>query len=74
MEKNYKIAYRLYKLGDEYHYLFECTFSEEQRRMFLPIGLPCQPNTVIDEKVMNGKDISVFFSVLCNSRGEHPGW
>ena len=39
--------------------------------MFLLIGLPCQPNTVIYEKV---KDISVSFSVLCNSRGEHPDW
>ena len=42
--------------------------------MFLPIGLPRQPNTVIYEKVMNSKDVSVLFSILCNGRGEHPGW
>ena len=34
---------RLDKLGDEYHYLFECSYFEEQRRMFLPRGLPRQP-------------------------------
>ena len=42
--------------------------------MFLPIDLPHQLNTVIYEKVMNSKDISVLFSVLCNGRGKYPGW
>ena len=42
--------------------------------MFLQIGLPRQPNTVIYEKVMNSNDVSVLLSILCNGRGEHPGW
>ena len=37
----------LNRLADEYHYLFECTYFEEQRRMYLPRGLPWHPNTVI---------------------------
>ena len=42
--------------------------------MFLQIGLPRQPFTVIYEKVMNSNDVSVLLSILCNGRGEHPGW
>ena len=37
--------------------------------MFLPIGLPHQPNTVIYEKVMNSKDISCRF-LFCVMAGE----
>ena len=39
--------------------------------MFLPRGLPRQPNTVIYAKVMNSKDISVLFklSKFCRDSG-----
>ena len=54
---------RLDKLGDEYHYLFECSYFEEQRRMLLQKGLPRQPNMVIFNEVMNSKDKFALFKV-----------
>ena len=54
---------RLDKLGDEYHYLFECSYFEEQRRMFLPRGLPRQPNMAIFNEVMNSKDKFALFKL-----------
>ena len=54
---------RLNTLGDEYHYIFVCVYFEKQRRMFLPRGLLHKPNTVIYEKVLNSKDISVLFKL-----------
>ena len=53
----------LNRLGDEYHYLFECTYFEEQRRMYLPRDLPRHPNTVIFENVMNSNDLPVLFKL-----------
>ena len=54
---------RVNRLGDEYHYLFECSYFDEQRRLCLPRGLPRHPNTVIFGKVMNNKDIQVLFKL-----------
>ena len=54
---------QLNKLGDEYHYLLECTYFEQQRRMYLPRSLHCSPNTINFEKIMNSKDISVLFKL-----------
>ena len=35
----------LNKLGDEFHYLFECSYFEDQRRMYIPRVLSRHPNT-----------------------------
>ena len=54
---------RVNRLGDEYHYLFECSYFDEQRRLCLPRGLPRHPSTVIFGKVMNNKGIQVLFKL-----------
>ena len=48
---------RLNKLGDEYHYLFEYTYFEDQSKMCLPKDFSRRPNTVIFENVMITKDL-----------------
>ena len=47
---------RLNKLGDEYHYLFECTYFEALRRVYHPRDLSRRPNTVFFLNVVNTKD------------------
>ena len=54
---------RVNRLGDDYHYLFECSYFDEQRRLCLPRGLSRNPSTVIFGKVMNNKDIQVSFKL-----------
>ena len=65
IERDYRICELcgLNRLDDEYHYLFECTYFGEQRRMYLPRGLPRYPNTVIFENVMKNKDLPVLFKL-----------
>ena len=36
----------LNKLGDEFHYLFECSYFEGQRRMYFPRDLLRNPKLV----------------------------
>ena len=49
--------------GDEYHYLYECSYFEEQRRLFLSRDLSRRPNMAIYERVTNSKDISRLFKL-----------
>ena len=36
----------LNNIGDEFHYLFECTFFENERKLLLPVDVLKNPNTV----------------------------
>ncbi|MEW8548676.1 MAG: hypothetical protein AB2693_34680, partial [Candidatus Thiodiazotropha sp.] len=54
---------RLNKLGDEYHYLLECIYFEEQRRMYLPRDLSMRPNTTIFESIMKSKELPALFKL-----------
>ena len=33
------------KIGDEYHYLLECSYFSDARRVYLPMNLIARPNT-----------------------------
>jgi hypothetical protein len=39
--------YNLNNIGDEFHYLFECTFFENERTKLLPFDVLKNPNTKI---------------------------
>ena len=39
--------YNLNNIGDEFHYLFECTFFENERKKLLPFDVLKNPNTKI---------------------------
>ena len=43
----------LNKLGDEFHYLFECSYFKDQRRKYLPRDLSRHPNTFKFRTLMN---------------------
>ena len=44
------------KLGDEYHYVSDCTYNEDLRTLYLPIDLVTGPNVVKFEKLMNSSN------------------
>lgn len=44
------------KLGDEYHYIFECSFFKNERRKFIPIHFVRKHNTQKYHDLFNTKD------------------
>lgn len=53
----------LHKLGDEYHYVLECTYFDDLRRNYLPRDLISRPNTMKFENLMGSNDIYLLFKV-----------
>ena len=53
----------LNKLGDEFHYLFECSYFEDQRRMYIPRVLSRHPNTFKFRIFMNNKALPLLFKL-----------
>ena len=45
------------RLGDEFHYLFECSYFVDQRKVYLPKDVIRRPNATGFEKLMNTKDV-----------------
>ena len=44
------------ELGDEFHYLFNCTFFKDERKKFIPEYLYNVPNTISFSELMNSDD------------------
>jgi hypothetical protein len=44
------------ELGDEFHYLFNCTFFKDERKQFIPEYLYNVPNTISFSELMNSDD------------------
>jgi hypothetical protein len=44
------------ELGDEFHYLFNCTFFKDERIKFIPEYLYNVPNTISFSELMNSDD------------------
>ena len=53
----------LNRFGDEFHYLFERSYFQDQRRMYLPIHLSRHPNPVSIKTLMNTKDLPALFKL-----------
>ena len=53
----------LNRFGDEFYYLFECSYFEDQRRMYLPRDLSRHPNTFSFKTLMNTKDLPALFKL-----------
>ena len=51
------------KLGDEFHYLFECSYFEDQRRIYIPRVLSKHPNTFKFRTFMNSKELPLLFKL-----------
>ena len=56
---------RLHRLGDEYHYVLECTYFDDLREKYLPRDLFTAPNTVKFQKVMSSgeTDAELLFKI-----------
>ena len=46
----------LHRLGDEYHYVLECTYFEDLRKVYLPRDVFARPNTVKFEHLMSSSN------------------
>ena len=55
------------RLGDEYHYLLECSYFVDQQKAYLPKDLVRCPNAIGFGEIMNTKDLPTLFklSKLC---------
>ena len=53
----------LLKLGDEYHYVFECSYFDDLRSLYLPRDLFSRPYTVKFENLMCSSDTNRLFKV-----------
>lgn len=51
------------RLGDEFHYLFECSYFVDQQKVYLPKDLLRCPNALSFEKLMNTKDLPALFKL-----------
>ena len=51
------------RLGDEFHYLFECSYFVDQQKAYIPKELLKRPNVVSFEKLMNTKDLQTLFKL-----------
>ena len=47
------------KLGDEFHYLFECNKFESERKKYLALSLRTRPNTLKMYQLFNSESVSV---------------
>jgi hypothetical protein len=52
------------ELGDEFHYLFNCTFFKDERKKFIPEYLYNVPNTISFSELMNSDDKYVLIGLL----------
>ena len=53
----------LNKLGDEYHYLFECNYFEDQRRMYPHSVLTSHHNTFKFRTFISTKELPLLFKL-----------
>ena len=51
------------KLGDEFHFLFQCTHLNEIRTRYLDIDYVKSVNTFSFNKIMNSRDYNVIFNL-----------
>ena len=49
------------KIGDEYHYLIECSYFSDARRVYLPRNLLARPNTF--RRLMCSGDTQELFKI-----------
>ena len=54
---------RLHKIGDEFHYMLECTYFDDTRNVYLPRGLTSRPNVNVFHDIMNSRDTQTIFKV-----------
>ena len=50
-------------LGDEFHYLFQCSYFENERKMLLPKEFISNPNIVKFHDLFNTDNYNVMFKV-----------
>ena len=51
------------KIGDEYHYLIECSYFSDARRVYLPRSLLARPNTDTFRRLMCSSDTQELFKI-----------
>ena len=70
IEHNHRLCHLCNLLGDEYHYLFECTHFSADRRKNIQRYYFTHPNTYKLQELMNNKDISILtkLAIFCKIR------
>lgn len=53
----------LNRLGDEYHYLLECSYFSDLRKLYIPKDLFTRPNTTLFEELMSINDTLLLFKL-----------
>ena len=51
------------KIGDEYHYLIECSYFSDARRVYLPRNLLARPNIDTFRRLMCSSDTQELFKI-----------
>ena len=51
------------KIGDKYHYLIECSYFSDARRVYLPRNLFARPNTDTFRRLMCSSDTQELFKI-----------
>ena len=51
------------KIGDEYHYLIECSYFSDARQVYLPRSLLARPNTDTFRRLMCSSDTQELFKI-----------
>ena len=59
---------RLHKIGDEFHYMLECTYFDDTRNVYLPRGLTSRPNVNVFHDIMNSRDTQTILKWLNSVR------
>ena len=59
---------RLHTIGDEFHYMLECTYFEDTRKVYLPRGLTSRPNVNVFHDIMNSRDAQTICTVATFSK------
>ena len=52
-----------HKIGDESHYILECTYFDDARNDYLPRNLISRPNVNVFHNIMNSSDTQIVFKV-----------
>ena len=56
-------VYSLHKIGDEFHYILECTYFDGARKVYLPRNLIPRPNVNVFHNIMNSSDTQLVSKV-----------
>ena len=54
---------RMHKIGNEFHYMLECTYFDDTKNVYLPRSLTSRHNVNVFHDIMNSRNTQTFFKV-----------